>query len=268
MLLDPDKNMLVNKVTIPEGMITVDIYAKLAEGEQPAAGGLRRGRQGPGRARRRRVAGSPRTRGDSRPVIKSVEGFLFPATYSFQPGLTAKQMLTMMVKQFNKVADETPLHRPRPATTCTSRRTRRSSPRRIAQAEAVNKDDFAKVAQVALQPGLQRQLPVQLPAAWTARSTTGCGCRASRRRPPSTSPPPQLHDANDPYNTHDKAGLPGGAISNPGKDALQGAMTPVGAANVFYFMTIDKQGTMAYATTKAQHDANVALACHNGIPLC
>jgi hypothetical protein len=25
---------------------------------------------------------------------------------------------------------------------------------------------------------------------------------------------------------------------------------------------------MAYASTKAQHDANVALACRNGIPLC
>jgi UPF0755 protein len=33
-------------------------------------------------------------------------------------------------------------------------------------------------------------------------------------------------------------------------------------------MTIDKKGTMAYASTDAQHQANIQLACKNGIPLC
>src|SRR5215831_2992780 len=92
MLLDPDKNMVVIKVTIPEGMITLDIYDKLAKasnlplkdftdaGSDPVALGVD-------------AVWFTAKRGDNRAVIKSVEGFLFPATYSFRPGESAKDML-------------------------------------------------------------------------------------------------------------------------------------------------------------------------------
>jgi UPF0755 protein len=265
MLLDPDKNMLVNKVTIPEGMITLDIYDKLAKasglpvkdfidaGKDPVALG---------------VDGSWFTtkRSDNRAVIRSVEGFLFPATYSFQPGQSAKDMLKQMVKRFNEVVTETHfvdlatnnLHiTPYEALVAAS----------IAQAEAVNKEDFAKVAKVLYNRSFSGNFPC---------SCLGLDSEVNywlRLQGKSVSASEhltvqQLNDPNDPYNTHNKPGLPGGAISNPGQDAMQGAVTPVGAANIFYFMTVDKQGTMAYASTKAQHDANVALACRNGIPLC
>jgi len=265
MLLDPDKNMLVNKVTIPEGMITLDIYDKLAKasglpvkdfidaGKDPVALG---------------VDGSWFTtkRSDNRAVIRSVEGFLFPATYSFQPGQSAKDMLKQMVKRFNEVVTETHfvdlatnnLHiTPYEALVAAS----------IAQAEAVNKEDFAKVAKVLYNRSFSGNFPC---------SCLGLDSEVNywlRLQGKSVSASEhltvqQLNYPNDPYNTHNKPGLPGGAISNPGQDAMQGAVTPVGAANIFYFMTVDKQGTMAYASTKAQHDANVALACRNGIPLC
>jgi UPF0755 protein len=265
MLLDPDKNMVVIKVTIPEGMITLDIYDKLAKATglpikdftdaaaDPTALGVD-------------PAWFTAKRGDNRAVIKSVEGFLFPATYSFAPGMSAKDMLKVMVKQFNKVADETHfidlatnnLHiTPYEALVAAS----------IAQAEAVNKDDFAKVAKVLYNRSYSGNFPC---------SCLGLDSEVNywlrlQGHPVAASEhltAAQLNDPNDPYNTHNKPGLPGGAISNPGEEAMQGAVAPVGANNTFYFMTIDKQGTMAYASTKAQHDANVALACRNGIPLC
>ena len=265
MLLDPEANMVVNKVTVPEGMITIDIYAKLAKAsglplkdftdaaQDPVALGVD-------------ASWFTTKRDDGRTPIKSIEGFLFPATYSFTPGMTAKQMLMEMVKQFNKVAEQThfvdlatnSLHiTPYEALIAAS----------IAQAEAVNKDDFAKVAKVLYNRAYSGKFP--------------CGCmgldsevnywlRLQNKQVTASEhlTDAQIHDASDPYNTHDKPGLPPGAISNPGQDAMAGAVAPVGASNVFYFMTIDKQGTMAYATTAAQHAQNVQTACRNGIPLC
>jgi UPF0755 protein len=265
MLLDPDKNMLVNKVTIPEGMITVDIYAKLAKAsglplkdftdaaQDPVALGVD-------------ASWFTTKREDGRAPLKSVEGFLFPATYSFMPGETAKQMLADMVKQFNKVVSDTNfislatnnLHiTPYEALIAAS----------IAQAEAVNKDDFAKVAKVLYNRSYSGNFPC---SCLGLDSEVNYWLRLQGQQVAASEhlTAAQLNDANDPYNTHNKPGLPPGAISNPGQDALQGAVAPVGAANVFYFMTVDKQGTMAYATNKADHERNIQTACRNGIPLC
>ena len=264
MLLEPDKNMLVNRATIPEGMVTIDIYDKLSKatgipvaefqeaGKDPVALGI--------------DASWFVARDDGREVIKSVEGFLYPETYSFQPGLTAKQILTEMVGQFVSVATElkfvetvqSTLHiTPYEALIAAS----------IAQAEAVDAVDFAKVAKVLYNRAYGGKFDCSCLGLDSAVNywlkIQGHAPKASEHLTEA-----QINDPSNPYNTHNKPGLPGGAISNPGKQALQGAMAPVGAANVFYFMTIDKQGTMAYASTLAQHNANVLLACKNGIPLC
>jgi len=264
MLLDTNKNMVVNKVTIPEGMITLNIYDKLSKatgipvadfaeaGKDPVALGIDASWFGP--------------REDGRQVIKSVEGFLYPETYSFQPGLTAKEILTEMVGQFVAVATELKftetvaanLHiTPYEALVAAS----------IAQAEAVNADDFPKVSRVLYNRAFGGNFPCSCLGLDSAVNywleISGHGAKASEHLTVA-----QLHDAANPYNTYDKAGMPGGAISNPGKAALQGAIAPTGAANIFYFVTIDKQGTMAYATTLTQHNNNIAKACANGIPLC
>jgi len=262
-LIDP-KNIVGNKVLITEGMITVDIFGKLSKAsgrpvkdfvdaaKDPVALGVD-------------ASWFAGTREDGRPIIKSLEGFLFPDTYMFSPDMTATDMLKAMVTRFNQVAGEIKfvdtvnanLHiTPYEALIAAS----------IAQAEAQNADDFAKVARVLYNRsygnfacnclGLDSEVNYWL-------TISGKESAASENLTQN-----QLHDPADPYNTHDKAGLPGGAISNPGKEAMQGAIAPVGANNVFYFLTVDKQGTMAYASTKAQFDVLVRQACKNGIPLC
>src|SRR5690606_24662452 len=52
----------------------------------------------------------------------------------------------------------------------------------------------------------------------------------------------EIHDLNNPYNTHDKTGLPVGPISNPGKAALQAAANPE-AGDWMFFVAIDQAGT-------------------------
>jgi len=73
-----------------------------------------------------------------------------------------------------------------------------------------------------------------------------------------------LHDTKNPYNTHDTAGLPPGPISNPGKAALEAAMSPT-KGNWYYFVAVDKKGTTRFAVTIAEHEANKVIARRNGV---
>ncbi len=253
-------NKVSNKVTIPEGMITIDIYAALAKATNLPVADFVTAAKDPA------ALGVPDfwlTRDDKKvlPSPPSLEGFLFPATYEFDPSATAVQILSLMVKQFLQVAAElkfvdtvtASLHiTPYEALVAAS----------IAQAEAQKPADFAGVARVLYN---------------RAYGDFACNClgldsevnywlRISGKQPADSKDlrNSQLHDPNDPYNTHDKPGLPIGPISNPGKEALAAAMNPP-KTTYFYFLTIDKQGTMGYATTNAQFRALVSQACKSGV---
>jgi UPF0755 protein len=78
----------------------------------------------------------------------------------------------------------------------------------------------------------------------------------------------ELDNPKNPWNTGPStAGLPVGPISNPGKAALEAAMSPA-AGNWIYFVTVDKKGTTKFATTAVEHDKNVEEACRNGVLTC
>jgi UPF0755 protein len=65
------------------------------------------------------------------------------------------------------------------------------------------------------------------------------------------------------YDTYDNPGLPPTPISSPSADAIQAAMSPV-AGNWLYFVVCEKNGTSCFASTFAQHQANIVIAQHNG----
>lgn len=56
---------------------------------------------------------------------------------------------------------------------------------------------------------------------------------------------------DSPYNTYTHKGLPPGPIANPGLDAILAAATPT-ATNYLYYLS-DKQGNFHYSATYAQH---------------
>ncbi len=56
---------------------------------------------------------------------------------------------------------------------------------------------------------------------------------------------------NSPYNTYTHTGLPPGPIANPGEDAIVDAITPIETSYLYYLS--DKNGTMHYSATYAQH---------------
>lgn len=64
-------------------------------------------------------------------------------------------------------------------------------------------------------------------------------------------------DYESPYNTYKYSGLPPGPIMNPGSAAIDAVLNPT-KSNYYYFMAdVYGDGTIYYAETYAEHEANV-----------
>jgi UPF0755 protein len=61
-------------------------------------------------------------------------------------------------------------------------------------------------------------------------------------------------ETDSPYNTYTNKGLPPGAITNPGLEAIVDAVTPIDTDYVYYLS--DREGTMHYSVTYEQHLRN------------
>jgi UPF0755 protein len=164
----------------------------------------------------------------------NAEGFLFPATYTFDPGVTATQVLTKMTDRFSQSADDLNLvgdaarihQTPYDVVIVASIIQREVAPR-----------DYAKAARVIynrLAQGMKLQLD----------STVAYGLGIEKLQLTSA----QLA-SNTPYNTYVHTGLPPTPISNPGDAALTGALHPA-TGNWVYFVTVnlDTQDTRFSST--------------------
>ncbi len=61
----------------------------------------------------------------------------------------------------------------------------------------------------------------------------------------------------DAYNTYNSAGLPPGAINNPGLEAIRAVLYPADT-NYYFFAANVQTGEIFYATTNEEHNANLA----------
>jgi UPF0755 protein len=261
MLLDL-KNKLTTKITISEGRTAKQTYDLLAKATNIPA------------AKFAEVAKDPVKLGvpdfwfkrtDGKKETRSIEGFLYPDTYQFDPNPTPDEILRTMVSHFLKTAEEIKF-----VPTVEAERGGISPYEALmvaslAQAEAGVPKDLGKIARVAYN------------RLYTNSPELGCHCLEMdvtinywlelQGKPTKASKDltqSELTDAKDPYNTRVLPGLPPTAIDSPGKEALQAAMSPPRGGWI-YFVAIDKQGNSAFATTKAEHDKNVQKARENGV---
>jgi len=170
----------------------------------------------------------------------SIEGFLFPATYTFDPGVTApqvlKQLVTTMIQHLDK-AGVAPADRLK-VVTLASIVQRESGP------SVADMHKIARVFQNRLDQGmrLQSDATVAYGTGHTDRVTTTDAERA---------------DAGNPYNTYAHDGLPVGPIGLPGDAAIDSALHPT-AGPWLYFVAVNlKTGETVFSTTIAEHDAAV-----------
>jgi UPF0755 protein len=115
------------------------------------------------------------------------------------------------------------------------------------QAESGSVDDMGKVARV-LENRLADGMPLQLDTTVNyANGKAGVTTSPQDRQNPS------------PYNTYVHKGLPPGAISNPGEEAIQAVLNPTPGQWRFFVVVNPTSGETRFAVTAAEHQQNVQL---------
>jgi UPF0755 protein len=231
-LVNP-KNLIQARVTVPEGSRIKDVTKAIVKHTDITAAQVRAALSKPA------ALGLPASAGGR------VEGYLFPATYSVVPGETAQQLLKQMVAKTVEVTKSLDLdarasalgYSPEQVLTMAS----------ILEYEGSRKADLPKIARVfynRLDDGMALQSDATVAYANNLSGTVWT-TQAQRDNP-------------SPYNTYVHTGLPPGPIGSPGERTLEAALNPA-QGDWLYFVPINLEtGETAFASTLAEHNANVA----------
>lgn len=222
LMLDP-KSLVSHGIVIREGLWDEEIFTLLSKKTHVPVADYK--------------AVDPSTLGLPPAAHGKLEGFLFPSTYTFDKGATAKQQLKAMVdlgKQKRAslgIPDSRLMH----VMTVAS----------LVQAESRLGSDGPKVARV-VENRLEKGMPLQMD------STVHF---AERKRGTVTTTDKE-RASDSPYNTYKVRGLPPGPINNPGLAAVQAALHPA-KGSWLYFVTVNQEtGKTLFATTYSQQQAN------------
>lgn len=173
-----------------------------------------------------------------------LEGYLFPNTYNFKAETTAKEvtlkLLDQTLKIYNKYLNEInqsefSVHE---IFTLAS----------IVQYEAGGQEDMKNIAQVFINRLHEKML--------LGSSVTVCYAmdidkdddwKTCERNP----------GVDSPYNTYKYAGIPIGPILNPSEQAIEAVLNPTANDYLYFMADVYGDGTVYYAKTYAEHQANV-----------
>jgi UPF0755 protein len=218
---------IVHRVVVPEGWAVWDIVpevaAKLSVPEDSVEAAVR------DTALLRRL-GVPRG-------TRTLEGYLFPDTYDFPDGATARQAIELMVQRFERVwrpewnarAAELKLSRHQVVTLASivEKEVRRGSERPTVSAVYHNRLRIGQALQA--DPTVQYALGRRRPGRVLYRDLR----------------------VNSPYNTYRRVGLPPGPIASPGAASLEASLYP---ADVTYrYFVAHPDGHHEFRNTYAEH---------------
>jgi UPF0755 protein len=235
-LLESPSSRVSSTVTVPEGDTLTQVIGLIAAKTPLRAAALKAAAKSP----------------TSLPAYAGgrAEGFLFPATYDFDPGTTATTAIADLVAQFTKHADALNL-------TAGARALGRSPYDVVTVASILEKEagvasDFPKVARVVYNR-LAAGMPLQLDSTlnYVLSERKGHLTTADLRNPSA-------------YNTYTHRGLPPTPIDNPGERALTAALHPA-SGDWIYFITIDKAGHSAFTASYQEFLQLKAKAKRDGV---
>jgi len=224
-LISDPASLLVNKVTIKEGLRVDQVFGELSKAT------------GISKAEFAKMKNQPELFGLD-PQEVSLEGWLFPATYSFAPQATAKDILSEMVQRMTLELDNFNVSKDDRHAVLTLAS--------IVQKEARQAQDFFKVSRT-----FKNRLAINMPLQSDATVSYGSGGTTV------TTTDAERADPNG-YNTYVNQGLPIGPISAPGARAIDAALHPADGKWLF-FCTIDlASGETVFSETVAEHEVAVS----------
>lgn len=184
---------------------------------------------------------------DIAPGAKTLEGFLFPATYNLPKNATAAELTGMMVRQFREALQ-------------------RIAPDRLAGGPDSPGTSLLNVVTLASLVERETPRPEERPlvaGVFTNRLHKGMLLQCD---PTVIYALEQIGKYNgtltlkdlrfdSPYNTYVTAGLPPGPIGNPSEESLKAAFQP--AQTDYLYFVANTQGGHFFAATLAEHNQNV-----------
>lgn len=182
---------------------------------------------------------------DLAPYAKSLEGFLFPATYQLSRHPIASELTATMVQKFREQWRSIAVSDPAPASVAhpTLSTVTLAS---LVERETPKPDERPLVAGV-FENRLRKGMLLQCdPTVIYALEQVGAY--------KGTLTGKDLH-YESPYNTYMHGGLPPGPIGNPGEVALRAALAP--AQTDYLYFVANTQGGHFFAATLAEHNKNV-----------
>jgi UPF0755 protein len=209
---------ILHAVTVPEGLTSEQIVARLYENEILSGD----------------VSETPR------------EGTLLPDTYKFERGTTRQQIInTMQAAQkqalnqiWQRRSSELPIKSPQELIILAS----------IVEKETGRADERTRVAGVFINRLMRRMKlqsdPTIVYGLVGGKGTLGRGIMRSEI------------EAATPYNTYVVEGLPPGPIANPGRAALEAVANPSRTKDLYF--VADGSGGHAFAESYEQHQRNVS----------
>lgn len=227
-ITDP-ANKVSTQIVIPEGTTVKGVVAKLAAVSQST---------GVSQAELQAAVADYTSYGLPAEA-PSLEGYLFPATYSLDPGLTAHQIIQTFVTTMFTHLDADGV--------AVADRHRVLTLAALTQKEGGSTADFLKVARVwdnriAAGMNLESDATVSYGAGSSSINTTAA----------------QRADKSNPYNTYANPGLPVGPISNPGDAAIKATLNPAEGSWLYFVVVNCSTGETAFSDTFAQHEAAIA----------
>jgi UPF0755 protein len=174
--------------------------------------------------------------------LRSHEGFLFPDTYLLPRDASIDMIVSIMQNTFFKkvndiglTADSANLNRVVTVASLLERETRHDEEKPVVASIIYNRLDQG----MPLQIDATVQYALGTSKDWWKKDLTYDDLKI-----------------NSPYNTYKNTELPPGPIANPGITSLTAALNPAKSDYLYYLH--DKNGTIHYAKTGAEHNANIA----------
>jgi UPF0755 protein len=183
---------------------------------------------------------------DLAPAAPTLEGYLFPATYSITRRTTARDLCRMMTDKFRQVWRELggagDVHTTVTLASLVEKET----------AVAAERGLIASVFRNRLERGMRLQCdPTAIYAALLDGAYRGAIYRSDL-------------DRRHAYNTYQISGLPPGPIANPGREALEATLRPPPSEYLYFVAKADGSGAHSFSTTLEAHHRAVA-RYRNGI---
>jgi len=218
---------LQTNVTIPEGYTVDQIVEKIASVTTISKDELDK------------ALDDPSSFGLPKQADGNAEGWLFPKTYSVQPGDDATSLLTAMVAQTSKELESAGVAKDDWESTLIKAS--------LVEREAKHDEDRPKMARA-----IENRLDQEVPLGIDASTAYGLG------KPGTELTRDDNYDLDNPYSLYARTGLPPTPIANPGAASIEAVGHPADGNWLFWVTVNLDTGETKFAETNLEHEKNVA----------